>query len=393
MWPTLAILGFLGTALGCWLWWRQRQANAGLERLLEEARAQQHTLEEGRQQAIASAQAERAALLNSMGEGVLLLDEDGRIQLVNRAFESLFQVKGDVRGRSVLEAVRSHELDELVQRTRVARQVFGAEMELPGLEPRSLQINAASISNGHTHGMLLVFHDLTRLKQLENVRKEFVANVSHELRTPLSLIKGYVETLLGGAKDDPALAVRFLQTIAKHTDRLTYLIEDLLTISRLESGPAVLSLHPTVPRDLAARTVDDLATRAAPRKITLLNEVPATLTAHADADRVQQVLFNLVDNAIKYGRPDGRVVIGGREAGEEFVELWVRDDGPGIPAESLGRIFERFYRVDKNRAREQGGTGLGLAIVKHIVQSHGGEVRVESEPGKGATFFITLPRV
>lgn len=392
MWPTLTILGFLGTACGCWLWWRQRQARTSLEHRLKEAQAEQRKLEDARQHATASAEAQRAALLNSMGEGVLLLDEEGRIQLVNRAFESLFHLKGDVRGRNVLEALRSHELDELVQRTRASGQVFGAEMELPGLEPRSLQVNAASISNGRTHGMILVFHDLTRLKQLENVRKEFVANVSHELRTPLSLIKGYVETLLDGAKDDPALAARFLQTIAKHTDRLTYLIEDLLTISRLESGPAVLSLLPTAVRELASRTVDDLASRAASRKITLANEVPAALTARADANRVQQVLFNLVDNAIKYGRPEGRVVVGGRAAGEEFVELWVRDDGPGIPAEALGRIFERFYRVDRNRSREQGGTGLGLAIVKHIVQSHGGEVRVESEPGKGATFYFKLPR-
>ncbi len=392
MWPILAILGWLGTGLGLWLWWRQRAAAAELAHRLEAARGSQRQLEAAQQQAIAGAEAQRAALLNSMSEGVLLLDQDGRIQLVNRAFESLFQLAGDVRGRSVLEAVRSHELDELVRRTRDAGQVLGAEVELPGLEPRSLQVNAASISNGRHHGMILVFHDLTRLKQLEDVRKEFVANVSHELRTPLSLIKGFVETLLDGAKDDPALATRFLQTIAKHTDRLTYLIEDLLTISRLESAPAVLSLHLTAPRDVAARTVDDLAARAAPRKITLVNQVPVTLTARLDADRVQQVFFNLVDNAIKYGRPGGRVVIGGREAGEDSVELWVRDDGPGIAAEAQSRIFERFYRVDKNRSREQGGTGLGLAIVKHIVQSHGGEVRVESEPGQGATFYFTLPR-
>jgi two-component system phosphate regulon sensor histidine kinase PhoR len=240
--------------------------------------------------------------------------------------------------------------------------------------------------------MILVFHDLTRLRQLENLRKEFVANVSHELRTPLSLIKGCVETLLDGAGDNPGQARRFLQIIARHTDRLTYLIEDLLTLSRLESGTAVLSLSETDLRELGGRTVEDLAARAAERGTRLVNEVPAGLTAHADAGRVLQVLFNLVDNAIKYGRPQGQVVIGGRATDGEFVELWVRDDGPGLPREALGRVFERFYRVDRNRAREQGGTGLGLAIVKHIVQSHGGEVRVESEPGRGAAFYFTLPR-
>jgi two-component system phosphate regulon sensor histidine kinase PhoR len=144
-------------------------------------------------------------------------------------------------------------------------------------------------------------------------------------------------------------------------------------------------------RELAGRVVEDLSARAAERGVTLVNEVPAGLGARADADRILQVFFNLVDNAIKYGRAGGRVVLGGREAGPERAELWVRDDGPGLPREALGRVFERFYRVDRNRSREQGGTGLGLAIVKHIVQSHGGEVRAESEPGRGATFYFTLP--
>jgi two-component system phosphate regulon sensor histidine kinase PhoR len=341
---------------------------------------------------VADALAQRAALIHSMGEGVLLLDREGRIRLFNLAFERLFGVKDEILGRRVLEALRSHELDELVRRTQASGQVMGAELELRGLEPRSLQVNAASLTGTREPGLILVFHDLTRVRQLENTRKEFVANVSHELRTPLSLIKGYVETLMDGAKDDPALARRFLQTIARHTDRLTYLIEDLLSISRLESGPAVLNPQPIGLRDLASRTADDLASRAAARQTQIANEVPPELVVRADADRAQQVLFNLVDNAIKYGRPEGRVTLGARPLDEEFVEVWVRDDGPGIPPEAQPRIFERFYRVDKNRSREQGGTGLGLAIVKHIVQSHGGEVRVDSAPGAGATFRFTLPR-
>jgi len=388
----LAILAALGAVAFAACSWRARRATADLARQLERERAEKAALTARQEQLAAEAQAQRATLIHSMGEGVLILDHHGRIQMFNQAFARLFQVRDDALGRSVLEALRSHELDELVRRTRESGRVFGAELELRGPEPRSLQINAAGLGPGSAQGMILVFHDLTRLRQLENLRKDFVANVSHELRTPLSLIKGCVETLLDGTGDDPEQARRFLQIIARHTNRLTCLIEDLLTLSRLESGTALLSPSPTDLRALGDRTAEDLAARAAERGTRPENEVPAGLTASADAERVLQVLFNLVDNAIKYGRPQGRVVIGGRAVDEEFVELWVRDDGPGLPREALGRVFERFYRVDRNRSREQGGTGLGLAIVKHIVQSHGGEVRVESEPGQGATFYFTLPR-
>ncbi len=363
-----------------------------LAQRLQQERTQNATLTARLEQLQTEAGAQRATLIQNMGEGVLLLDPDGRVELFNRTFEQLFEVRDDLRGRSVLEALRLHELDEVVRRTRETGQVLGAELELRGPEPRFLQVNAAGYGTGAGRGVILVFHDLTRVRQLEALRREFVANVSHELRTPLSLIKGYVETLLEGAHTDPELSRRFLQTIARHTDRLTYLIEDLLTLSHLESGAAALSPAPVKLRALAGRTLEDLSTPAAERGTTLVNAVPEDLEAHADADRVLQVFFNLVDNALKYGRPQGRVEVGGREADRERVELWVRDDGPGLPREALGRVFERFYRVDRNRSREQGGTGLGLAIVKHIVQSHGGEVRVESEPGRGATFYFTLPR-
>jgi two-component system phosphate regulon sensor histidine kinase PhoR len=215
--------------------------------------------------------------------------------------------------------------------------------------------------------------------------------VSHELRTPLSLIKGFVETLLEGAKNDPEKCTRFLQTIEKHTDRLTFLIEDLLAISRLESGQVVMNLHQVDLREQTQRVVDDLRARAAEKNVRLENGVPAGLTGRADADRLQQVLTNLVENAIKYGRANGRVTLGGR-ADDHRVEMWVEDDGPGIPPEARERVFERFYRVDRARSRETGGTGLGLSIVKHIVQAHGGEVWLKSDIGSGTTFFFTLPR-
>jgi two-component system phosphate regulon sensor histidine kinase PhoR len=198
--------------------------------------------------------------------------------------------------------------------------------------------------------------------------------------------------LQDGAKNDPQLTDRFLGTIEKHTDRLTFLIEDLLTISRLESGQIVLNQQPVSLRESVERVLDDLESRAAERKISLNNEVANDLEVLADADRLQQVLFNLIDNAIKYGRAEGSVWITATPREEDhMIQTCVRDNGPGIPSESVERVFERFYRVDKARSREQGGTGLGLAIVKHIIQSHRGEVWIQSELGRGSSFFFTLP--
>jgi two-component system phosphate regulon sensor histidine kinase PhoR len=285
-----------------------------------------------------------------------------------------------------------HELDDLVNQVEAKGQVLNYELKLPDLSERWLQVNAAAISNsaGEREGTILVFHDLTRLKQLERTREEFVANVSHELRTPLSLIKGYVETLLDGARNNPEVAERFLRIIERNTQRLDLLIQDLLTISALESERIQLVLQPVNLRPLAEKIFADLNSRAENKNMELINELP-DLMAKADTNRIDQVLANLVDNAIKYGRPHGQVSIGGKKTDGEEIEIHVRDDGPGIPAEALDRVFERFYRVDKARSRDQGGTGLGLSIVKHIVQAHGGKVWVESELGKGATFFFTLP--
>ena len=216
----------------------------------------------------------------------------------------------------------------------------------------------------------------------------------HELRTPLSLIKGSVETLLDGAASQPAIASKFLDIIDRHCDRLTFLIEDLLTLSRLESGQLAIN-YDTVPlRGHVSEVFDDFRRKAEDRGVQLINDVPSGLSARADSDRLDQVLSNLIDNAIKYGRPGGSVRIEGREVpGSDFVEMAVADDGPGIPTEAAERVFERFYRVDTARSREQGGTGLGLSIVKHIIQAHGGEVRLETAPAKGAAFRFTLPAV
>lgn len=327
-----------------------------------------------------------------MLEGLLLLDRNKRIYLANRAFKNLFGLKIELRGKTVMEALRIHELAALVERVESDGQVFDYELKLPELSERWLQVNAAAIFNstGEREGTILVFHDLTRLKQLERTREEFVANVSHELRTPLSLIKGYVETLLGGASDNPEVAGRFLKIVERNTQRLDLLIQDLLTISALESGRMKLNLQSVNLHALVEKIFSDLKPPAENKNVELVNSLP-DLNATADANRLEQVLANLVDNAIKYGRAQGKVVVGGEKLDGGKVEIFVQDDGPGIPPESLEHVFERFYRVDKARSREQGGTGLGLSIVKHIVQAHGGDVRVESELGKGATFFFALP--
>lgn len=331
-------------------------------------------------------------LFDSIVEGVLLLDPSGRIQLANRAFSALFGVSTELAGKTLMEGVRLHELNELVQSLDTQKQVLGFEFKLSRPVERSLEINGAAVLNsaGNRLGTILVFHDLTRIRQLERARQEFVANVSHELRTPLSLIKGYVETLLDGASSNPEVAGKFLHTIDRNAERLRLLIEDLLTISELESGRVKLDLDAVRLIPVTEKVIADFKARAALKKITLVSRCD-DLAVRADAGRLEQILCNLVDNAIKYGRVEGAVTINAQPGENALVEIRVQDDGPGIPAESLERVFERFYRLDKARSREQGGTGLGLSIVKHLVQNQGGRAWVTSEPGQGACFHFTLP--
>lgn len=369
--------------------WRKKLSNvvALKNQELADTRAQQQEL-------VSKGEAQQNALLNSMVEGLLLLDHEGRIQRANRALEKLFGITSGIQGKTIIEAFRNHELSALFDRLQTEQRILGFEIQLSEIEPRWIQVNAATLSdNGdEAKGAIFIFHDLTRLKQLENTRQEFVANVSHELRTPLSMIKGYVETLLHGAKDNPEVAEKFLNIIDKHTDRLTFLIEDLLTISRLESGQIIMNRKPAELRPAVQKVVQDLQARANEKSVALENRVPPNLCLDADFDRLEQVFWNLIDNAIKYGKTNGVVVIDARINKNKDVEIWVEDDGPGIPPDARERIFERFYRVDKARSREQGGTGLGLAIVKHVVQGHGGEVWVSSELGRGTAFHFALPQ-
>lgn len=378
----------LGALVVVHLWWSRRLRGAE-----NAARAQLDGLARSEEALRIQTQAQQAAVFNSMVEGVVLLNREGRIQLANREFAELFGLTKDSRGQTLMEATRMHELAELVAGLSAEQPVQEGELRPPGLDERWLEVSAAAIFDDAQarRGTVVVFHDLTRLKKLERNREEFVANVSHELRTPLSLIKGYTETLLDGAKDNPEVALKFLQTIDRNAERLKLLIEDLLTISELESGRMRLQLQTLALRPLVTKLVEDFKPRASSRSVRIVNELPG-LSAQADPNRVGQVFSNLVDNAIKYGQTGGSVTISGRLTEEGMIEICVADDGPGIPADARDRIFERFYRVDKARSREQGGTGLGLSIVKHIVQSHGGKVWVESEMGKGSRFFFSLPK-
>ena len=386
IWPVVTFLA-LAALVMLHLMWRRR-----LQRTARVAAAEIEDLKQAQSRQSLQFQAQQKALLDSMVEGLLVLDERGRITLANRAFTALFGVTLDIRGRTIIEAVRLHELAEVLGSLGPEKEVLGTELKLSRPAERWLQVNGAMVrgADGQRQGAILVFHDVTRIKQLEDMRKDFVANVSHELRTPLSLIQGYIETLLDGAKDNPEVATRFLQTIERNTARLRRLIEDLLTISELESGRIMLNLQPVPLAPVVRKVFEDFKKRAAAAGVELRDAVP-DLTLRADPGRVEQVLSNLVDNAIKYGHDGGEVTVGAQLLPDGWVEVTVRDHGPGLTAESLGRLFERFYRVDRARSREQGGTGLGLSIVKHIVQGHGGKVRAESQPGQGATFFLTLP--
>jgi two-component system phosphate regulon sensor histidine kinase PhoR len=384
------LLLLLLIAASAMIWWQHDQ----LKRLrarqaadLAEQRAQR--------EAELAAQAERtAALFDRMVEGIIVVGPNGKIRIANRAAGALFGFPPPAADRTVLEATRHHEVAALVARLDREPEVLNHELRLDGVaETRYLQVNALALraTDGSRDGAIIVFHDLTRLRQLEAVRQEFVANVSHELRTPLSLIKSAAETLIDGGKNDAAVTARFLDIIDKHANRLTLLIDDLLLLARLDSGRIELKLQPLALRGAVQDALDDAATIARARQVTLENKVAADAAAQADPERLRQVLANLIDNGIKYGKEGGHITVGGRALDRARVELTVRDDGPGIPSEAKARIFERFYRADKARSREQGGTGLGLAIVKNVVQAHGGDVRVESAPGAGTEFFIILP--
>ncbi|MCX7885918.1 MAG: cell wall metabolism sensor histidine kinase WalK [Verrucomicrobiae bacterium] len=324
-----------------------------------------------------------AAILSSMADGVMVTDAAGKIRLINRALCEQFQLTGEAVGKTPLEVLRNVELEQLIADHGTRELTFFTPTD------RTYLVNATPLE--HNAGTVVVFHDITRLKQLENIRKDFVANVSHELRTPLSIIKGCTETLLDEQPPDEATTKRFLQTIQRHCTRLEQLVEELLTIAALESHRAQLELVAVSIRELAAAVVEELAIQAKEKNITVELALPDSMPqVRADRERLRQVFTNLLDNAIKYTHAGGHVTISATHSATE-VECCVADNGPGIAPEHLPRIFERFYRVDKARSRELGGTGLGLSIVKHIVQAHGGRGWAQGELERGSRFYFTLP--
>ncbi len=339
---------------------------------------------------------EQEAVLASMVEGVLAVDRGERILRLNGAAEQLLGVtSAEATGRPIQEAVRKTDLQRFVTRALESEDPVESDIVLRSAgEERFLQAHGTMLrdAQGEQIGALIVLNDVTRLRRLENMRKDFVANVSHELKTPITAIKGSVETLLDGALSDPESARRFLQIIARQGERLNLIIDDLLTLSRIEqeADRREIALQRTPLQEVLRAAVQACSVAAAGRKVLIDLEVPEGLEVQVNPALLEQAVINLIDNAVKYSPADTRVRVEA-EASGEGVSVRVRDQGCGIPREHLPRLFERFYRVDKARSRKAGGTGLGLAIVKHIVQAHGGRIEVESAPGEGSTFTILLP--
>jgi two-component system phosphate regulon sensor histidine kinase PhoR len=329
------------------------------------------------------------AVIDGMAEGVWVTSDDGTVHEHNNALKELLYTGTEIVGKKPLEVVPSRELHDAVFKACHDHLASRLEIALEGVMPRVLSIHVSPL--GHDlGGSAAVFFDVTDLRRLEKVRKDFVANVSHELRTPVTAIRGYAETLLGGALGEPSTAKKMVDIIHRQSERLSELVEDLLELSRVESKQLQLAERPVSLADTTQRAIEAIRPKARARNTSLLVQVPSGLFASADPRGLEQVVLNIVDNAVKYAPPNSHVWVSARQRDKE-VELIVRDDGPGIEARHLPRIFERFYRVDKGRSRDMGGTGLGLSIVKHLVNAMKGEVRVESTPGHGSTFFVSFP--
>jgi two-component system phosphate regulon sensor histidine kinase PhoR len=337
---------------------------------------------------LAAEQGRLAAVLEHMADGVIITDETGQVQLINPAAAGLLNTDGDqALGRTFAQVVHHHQLIELWQR---CRELGTEQVEAVELSYRSLFLQAivTPFRDGSAEGYLVILQDLTPIRRLETVRRDFISNISHELRTPLAGLKALVDTLRDGAMQDPPAARRFLDRMDTEVDALTQIVQELLELSRIESGQVPLRLAPVSVNDVILSPIDRLVPQAERAGLRVSVDVPPGLPpVRADAERVQQVVTNLVHNAIKFTPPGGQVTVLA-EQGEEGVVVSVRDSGVGIPADDLPRIFERFYKSD--RARSGGGSGLGLAIAKHIIQGHGGRIWVKSVEGEGSTFHFSL---
>jgi two-component system, OmpR family, phosphate regulon sensor histidine kinase PhoR len=367
------------------------QLASGLSATLRELRAERDRL--GR-------------ILEAMEEGVLVVDPERVIVMANPAARVLLlsgagsakdlaarrlHAEDNLAGRSLLEAVRNTEFESILDVTLRGRASASGEVAVDFPRARQLLVHAAPLA-GEPHGAVVVLVDVTEIRRLESIRKDFVANVSHELRTPLTAVRSAIETALTVLPQDPGEASRFLAIADRHTERLTALVRDLLDLSRIESGGLVPSPEAVAAAEVASQVIEVFSGPAAKRKIRLRMDLPPDLPfVWADRDALVQVITNLVENAVKYGDEGGAVTISGAEE-NGAIRIVVEDTGPGIAPAHLPRLFERFYRVDTGRSRDRGGTGLGLSIVKHLVEAMGGSVAVHSQIGSGTRFTVTLPR-
>lgn len=333
-----------------------------------------------------------AAILGSMVEGVAVVNGAERLVFANPGFASILGLDvPPVSGSSLLEIVRQTELIEAVRRVLAGESRVEAEIATGTLRQHYFAATVASVRAGETSGAVIVLHDITELRKLERIRRDFVANVSHEFRTPLTAIQGFAETLIGGAMDDPQNRGRFLGIILEHSRRLARLTEDLLKLSQMDAERLELEVRSVGVAQLIESCYETAQRRAAEKGLSLSLNLPSHLPDVAgDNRRLQEVLQNLLDNAIQYTLPGGKIVLSA-EAGNDEVIFTVADTGIGIPQADQPRIFERFYRVDVARSREAGGTGLGLAIAKHLIEVHGGRIWVESELGAGSKFHFSVP--
>lgn len=341
--------------------------------------------------------AQLEATLGNLREAVLIVDEGNRIHLANRALREIFPKARDLTNLRLELIARSADLLDYVRATRAGQPLPRQEFELvDGDKTTWIEVSGAPISSpeGRPGWALFVIHDMTQQRGLERLRRDFVANASHELRTPLSIIKGYIETLVDGhASMPPADREKFLRIIQRHSERLSSIIADLLTLSRLESATPGLELARIDLRGFLGELAADFAERARASGHELVFDLPDEIgELQGDAGKLTQAVGNLLDNALKYSPSGSRVEVSVRSLDSPAeIEIAVRDNGPGIPPSDLPHVFERFFRVEKGRARTSGGTGLGLSIVKHIVQLHGGRAWAESTLGQGTTVLVRLP--
>lgn len=347
---------------------------------------------------IAEAEEERAklsAILDHITEGIVAFDSQKRILIVNPALERILKVhKEKAFGKNVLEILRSPKADALLEQVLKDHSIVTDEIEVYHPEKKVLHLVIIGISHktvSQSVAGILVVSDVTKVRKLEHLRRDFVANVSHELRTPLTSIKGFAETLLAGALQDQEKSVSFLNMMNEDVQRLTRLIDDLLELSQIESNDVFLQMKPIHLKSEIDRAVTLFSPQIQEKQIQIENNVSSEIKILADSDRLKQVFVNLIDNAVKFNRTGGRIRFSVDQK-NDFAEIHISDTGIGIPEKSVPHIFERFYRVDKARSREAGGTGLGLSIVKHIVEAHGGNVSCQSRLNEGSAFSFSLKK-